>query len=177
MSNNSSTGGYLTPTASSDQEDADLAAILQGAVVGITGLAGQFVRPRWQGLPPQQPPLATDWAAIGVMQAEPTDYTYFDGDGYLDRQERLTVMTSFYGPNAGRYGTLLRDGLYVPQNLEQLYLSGIKLYEAGALVTVPELVGDTWLMRRDLTVVLMRDVERHYDIEAILSAPDQLYVK
>ena len=176
MSNDSSTGGYLVPLGPDEAEDAALAAILQGAVAGITGLAGNLVRPRWQALPPQQPPLTTNWAAIGATQTDPTDYPYFNDAGHLDRQERLTVMASFYGPNAGTYGARLRDGLYVKQNLDVLYANGIKLYEAGTLVTVPELIGDTWVMRRDLTVLLMRDIERAYAIKPIIDGPTHTMV-
>jgi len=46
--------------------DAALDAVFQALVVGITGLPGTLVRPRWQPVPPTQPSVTTNWAAIGV---------------------------------------------------------------------------------------------------------------
>src|SRR4051812_9766277 len=54
--NDSSTGGYLSPVvASSALQDAALDALLQQMVAGITGLPGNMVRPRWQPVTPKQP--------------------------------------------------------------------------------------------------------------------------
>jgi hypothetical protein len=100
-------------------------------LAGLTGLRGDLIRPRWQPLPPNQPPAGTNWAAVGVMERMPLDYTFekfvtdpsSDSDTFtLQRQERLEVMASFYGPSAGGYAQIVRDGIYLSQNREALAL-------------------------------------------------------
>lgn len=67
----SSTGGYLTPApAPAPLQDRTLYEALQAAVVGITGLDGTLVRPRWQAEPSLVPEAATCWIAIGVTDRE-----------------------------------------------------------------------------------------------------------
>jgi hypothetical protein len=181
MPNDSSTGGYLSPVApSSALFDAALDALLQQAVVGITGLAGSLVRPRWQPVVPKQPEPSINWCAIGVTEIDPMDYPaeIHDGAGNgSDQQqawEEFAVLASFYGPDGMANAALLRRGLYVAQNRELLQAQGIDLVEAGKVVTAPDLVNQQWVQRRDIPIRLRRQVVTVYPILNILSADDTL---
>lgn len=181
MSNTSATGGYISPVAPSTAlfDDA-LDALLQQAVVGITGLAGSLVRPRWQPVVPKQPDPTVDWCAIGVTDDTPMDYPAETHDGTgngSDTQqqwEEFIVLASFYGPNNMANASQLRRGLYVAQNREALQLAGIDLVEAGKVVTAPDLVNQQWIKRRDITLRFRRAVASIYPVLNILSADDTL---
>lgn len=177
MPNNSATGGYLSPAvASPPLEDADLDAQFQKAVVGITGLPGKYVRPRWQPTVPKQPEPSVNWCAIGVTAIAPDDGAYIKhfgtGDGHDDyvRHEDIELACSFYGPQAQRYATYLRDGLAIPQNVEQLKLGGIAWVECEALRAAPEFINQQWVKRYDLTARFRRQVKRTYGVLNIVSA-------
>lgn len=179
MSNTSATGGYLSPVApSSAQFDAALDAVIQQVVVGITGIAGSLVRPRWQPVVPKQPEPSVDWCAIGVSGIEPADYPAEShigtGNGSDTQQawEGLGVLASFYGPNAMANASLLKRGLYVAQNREPLQAAGIDVVDAGTITAAPDLVSQQWIRRYDLPIRLRRKVETTYSILNIASADD-----
>ena len=179
MANDSSTGGYLSPVApSSAPFDASLDAVLQQVVVGITGISGSLVRPRWQAVVPKQPEPGTNWCAIGVSGIEPADYPAeaHDGSGNgSDTQqawEGLSVLASFYGPDAMANASLLKRGLYVAQNREPLQAAGIDVVDAGTITAAPDLVNQQWIRRYDLPIRLRRKVETRYPILNIASADD-----
>lgn len=181
MSNDSSTGGYVSPVVpSSALFDDALDALLQQAVVGITGLSGSLVRPRWQVVVPKQPEPSVDWCAIGVTDVTPMDYPAETHDGTGDgsdtqqQWEEFTVLASFYGPNDSSNASLLRRGLYVAQNREALQAAGIDLVEAGKVTTAPDLINQQWIKRRDITLRFRRVVETVYPVLNILSADDTL---
>jgi hypothetical protein len=179
MPNTSATGGYIAGTGAV-VEDSALDAIFQAAVVGITGLPGAMVRPRWQRVVPKQPEPDTDWCAIGVTASDTTDYPVEQhvgtGDGSDDFQkwEELDLLASFYGTNAASFCSLLRDGLYVTQNREVLQAGGIDLIEVGRRITAPDLVNQQWIRRFDLPIRFRRKVERSFPVLNILSAPDSI---
>ena len=174
MSNDSSTGGILAPAASpAPLEDAALDAFLQGLVVGLTGLAGAVVFPRWQPEPPNLPAFATNWAAIGVIEARPDTYAYMlhdptggtgDGSDDMQRHEELEILCSFYGPNAGGNAAQFRDGFMVEQNNDSLTAAGFGFKETRAPVRAPELTKNRWLNRIDVPLVLKRIVLRSYPV-------------
>jgi hypothetical protein len=195
--NDSSTGGYLVPAASpAPLEDGALYEALQAAVVGITGLAGTLVRPRWQAEPAMVPQQATTWCAIGVTDREADIYPYVQFFGntqsyQLQRHEIFVLLCSFYGlgynnqdssldnptptPGADYYAALLRDGLAIPQNLEVLSLEGIYLVAVEDLVTVPVLVKQRWMYRVDLKITLRREIDRTYPVLSIETVNVDLY--
>lgn len=177
MANTSATGGPLLP-ASIDTPvfDLDLDKVLQAVVVGVAGLAGDKVRPRWQPTQPRMPEIGEDWCAIGVTEILPDNNPAVmhdpAGDGHDDliRHEDLAVLASFYGPHAARNAGLLRDGLYISQNREPLDAQGVGLVTTDAVRMVPTLVNEQWQRRADLLITLRRIVRRAYPVLNILSA-------
>jgi len=177
VGNDSTTPGYLVPTAPSPPlEDADLDAVFQQMVVGLTGLPGNLVRPRWQPTVPQQPEPSVNWCAIGVTSsdadANPAMIHNGSGDGsdILQRNEILTVLLSFYGPNASANAAQARDGIYVSQNNAVLSGFSMGLVGVGKKRAVPELVNQQWVRRFDFEMTVRREIIRTYNVLTVLSA-------
>jgi len=177
--NTSATGGYLTPTVSpAPLEDEALVNFFQEWVVGITGLAGQYVRPRWQPEPPNIPGSSINWAAIGIARREVDTFAVEQhlpaGTSQVKRHEVLHFLASFYGPAADSYAHILREGMQLAQNRERLTLNSMGLVESGEAVTVPELVKERWLYRVDLPFSIRRQIIRTYSVLNLNSATVQL---
>jgi hypothetical protein len=177
MSNTSASGGYLSPTvASPPLEDADLDAVFQRAIVGVTSLDGTLVRPRWQVTPPKQPDPTVNWCAFGVIDFDVDDgpaithVSTGDGSDHYVRHEDITLACTFYGPLSQRFAALTRDGLTIPQNLEALKNDGLAFIECMDIRSVPELVNQQWIKRYDLFVRFRRQIQRTYQVLNIISA-------
>lgn len=176
MANDSATGGYLSPVSPVPPEDDALAAIFQQAIVGITGLAGALVRPRWQSVVPQQPEPSTDWCAFGITETDPADFPAVEHDGTgngsstLHRHEEITLLASFYGPGASSNAKTLRDGLYLSQNREALQAEGIDLVGADGIRTAPDFINQQWVRRYDVPLNFRRHAARTYPVLNLLSA-------
>ena len=181
MPNNSATGGYLAPAPSpAPLEDAALYEFLQAAVVGITGMDGTLVRPRWQPEPSLVPEAGTAWCAIGVTDRDADTYPYVGAvpgntSGYeMQRHEEFTLLCSFYdlGYNgqADTLAALLRDGLCIPQNQEALGAGGIFLVSDADLTPFPVLLKQRWQYRVDLSIKMRREIDRVYPVLTIESA-------
>lgn len=180
MPNTSATGGPLTPAAvPAPLEGEALNDFLQEWIVGIVGLAGAMVRPRYQAEPPNIPAAGAAWMAFGTTTRPndtfPAVWHDSEGDGAdtLQRHETINILCSFYdlGTNglADKYAALLRDGLAIAQNLAPLAAAGMGLVECGETVAVPSLLKIRWLYRVDLPVVLTRQIDRIYPVENIES--------
>ncbi|WP_250512696.1 hypothetical protein [Caballeronia sp. INDeC2] len=180
MANDSSTGGYLAPVdAQPPPEDAALDAIFQQLVVGVTGLPGSLVRPRWQPVVPKQPEANVNWCAIGVSDQTPDASPAIqhnpagDGSDTYIRHEDIDVMCSFYGPGAKGFAQMLVDGLCIAQNIEQIKARGMAFVSTSLIRAAPDLVNEQWIRRYDLTLHFRRAVTRTYAVLNILSAqPD-----
>ena len=175
--NDSSTGGYLAPAvATPPLEDDALSAVFQQLIVGVTGMQGSLVRPRWQATVPKQPEPSVNWCALGIS-TQPLD----DGpaivhsssgagaDTYI-RHQRIEVLATFYGPSSMQYAQLLLDGLAIPQNLEQLKANDMQSVTEGDMRAAPEMVNQQWIRRYDVTLVFRRKITRSYPVLSILSA-------
>lgn len=175
MANTSATGGYLSPGSPLPPEDAALDAIFQQAIVGITGLDGTLVRPRWQAVVPQQPEPSTNWCAFGITDTGPADFPAVEHDGIgdgasmLHRHEEITLLASFYGPGASGNAKTLRDGLYLSQNREALQAAGIDLIGTDDIRAAPDLINQQWVRRFDLPLNFRRHAVRTYPILNLLS--------
>lgn len=170
--NTSATGGYLVPTNQILDDDA-LVDVLTALVAGVTQLDPTLIRPRWQIDPPNQPSKTTNWCAFGISSKTRLDYPYiehFPGYDVMQRQERMDCEASFMGPEAYIYARKLRDGLYLPQNLESVAVHDIKLYEVGDLVEVPvPLVSTQFVRQVDVPVVFMRQINEVFQILDVAS--------
>lgn len=186
MANTSATGGYLVPTSPEILEGDELEDILTEAVAGITGLDGKLVRPKWQPKPPKRPAASVDWAALGITESDadagPVLAHNPNGGGGLGetkytRQKDVTVLASFYGPNARSIAQRLEDGLTIPQNLEILQEKSISFVSAGTIRAVPESVNMQYVERYDLLVYFRRAVTRTYAIQTIQTVGVELHVE
>lgn len=173
------TADYLLPTSNPIDGD-DLDNQLQLAVVGITGLPGNLVRPRWQAQPPQQPDNETNWCAVGVINNRNTDYTWIrlNSDNLSStqyRQQEFTMLASFYGPLAVTYANMLNDGIEIPNNMWGLYAVGIKLIGVdGDIIRVPDITNAQWINRADINIRFRRETSRVYGIPSVLSSSGTL---
>lgn len=175
MSNTSATGGYLTPT-SEPLQDVSLDQFLQVFVVGLCGLPGQLVRPRWQPEPPNLPAFGTDWVACGVHSTDRETFGYVkhfgDGDGHEEvwQHEVVNFLCSFYGPNAWNFAGRLAQGIMLSQNREALFLAEMGVVEVTSPIAAPELTKNKWMHRVDETLRVRRKIVRSYSIYNLLSA-------
>lgn len=176
MSNTSATGGYLAAT-SGPLTNVQIEDALHDLVAGITGLAGDLVRPRWQETPPKQPARDVNWCSIGVADrnsAGAPAVQHSDVNGGMDTVttwESLDVVASFYGPDAAELAGILRDGLSVEQNRAALRAAGLALGGVGVLRSVPELVNNAWIKRVDLDLEIRNETRRTYAVLNILCGP------
>lgn len=178
---------YVAPTAPAFvNDDEALENALQALVKGLTGLPGDHVRPRWQPVPALELGAFTDWCAVGVrdeeadtaphirhmttINADPTQR----GQSIYQRNSRIDVLASFYGPNSRGYASLLRDGVCVEGNRWALQAAGLDVEAGSRMSRFPELVGLEWRNRIDLAFALVRNSERIYPIRDLISAPIQL---
>ncbi|GBU18027.1 MULTISPECIES: hypothetical protein [Methylobacterium] len=178
--NTSATGGYLAPTSPAPATDLDLDQVLQALVVGLTGLPGDWVRARWQPNDdlgeerPRIPSIGTTWCAVGVTDTmrddQPAQIHRSAGDGstILIAHETVTALASFYGPKGDGYASLMRDGLSIAQNREDLTRMGMALYDVDPVRRVPSIMNTRTRRRADLIFRLRRRVERIYPILNVL---------
>ena len=187
MPNTSATGGWLQPTNTipAQAEDSALDNLLQAAVVGITGLPGELVRPRWQRTPPQQPPNPdTNWCAIGVTEETPDAHAaqihHGAGDasdtdagalagGWTESQRHIDILVvaTFYGAAARAYAGILSDGIEIAQNRDMLRASGLAYVSVGKPAITSDLISNQWRARVDLPIKFRRQVSRSYAIRNI----------
>lgn len=179
--NTSATGGYVTDQPPSVLSGEHITRLLQKMVMALTGLPGTLVRPRWQPMPPSQPPAETTWASVGVQRVEADEFPYIVHDpsgtfpGALapgvDRMQRhatLTVLVTFYGPEAEDTGGRLRDALYIPQQMEGM--RPLKLLTVRDLARAPEMINQQWIDRVDLEIDLRMQINRVYPIYDLAGA-------
>lgn len=158
MSNTSATGGALVPTATTSRERTE--DVLHGLIVGLTGLPGSLLRPRWQSKTPTLPGPDVTWGAFGITSRDMPNFPQVvqldDDRAQVLVHETLQVLVSFYGPGAEDMAVLLRDALHVSQNREPLYRQGMAFVQAGSVISVPELVAMRWISRVDIPLTFRR---------------------
>lgn len=173
----SATGGYIDPSTGAIYDNA-LDDLLQQVIVGLTGLAGNLVRPRFPaGTPPQHPEFNVNWISFGVMgPGEEDAYAYErhaaagDGSSTIERDEVLELRASFYGPNAASLVARFRDGLQVSTNRDALVSADLALIEIRPSTRIPALLSETWVNRINLSVMFRRRTSRLYAVLNLLSS-------
>ena len=180
MTGSSTVAGYIRPSnISKPPNRLTLLQFIQTVLVGLSGIDGSLVRPKWQPKPPPQPDPETNWIAFGIIEDEPT----FNGAIVTDnagvttqqRQRKLTIQTSFYGPNALDFIELVQDGFQLGQNLAALKSANMGLTETTRAIHIPELVNEVWIDRYEMSVILQREVISTYPIVTITSASGTIF--
>ena len=172
----SATGGYLAPSLGDIASREQVEDSLHAAIVGMTGLTPEMVRPRWQQEPPKPPANNVNWCAFGVSEWQAEDYPEVrhqgagDGQDILTRNEVIAVLVSFYGPLASILAKQLSLGLYVEQNREQLRKVGIVFVEAKTLRHLPAVAGVDFRERFDLPLVFRVQSKTNYAVLNILKS-------
>jgi hypothetical protein len=175
--NTSATGGFITGKPPPPPTGEQITRALQKLVMALADLPGTLVRPRWQPMPPSQPQADVTWASIGVTAVEADDFPSIRHDGVgtfpgalapgVDRMQRhatLTVVATFYGPEAETCAAALRDALYMPQNWSPMMALGLKLREVRDLARAPEIINQQWIDRFDLQIMVRQQIDRVYPI-------------
>jgi hypothetical protein len=184
MSNDSTAAGYLSPTSTAPADDLSLDAVFQTLFVGVTGLPGPLVRPRWQTTVPQEPDVSVTWCAVGITSVKADNpairHNPADAGGLgtdtLYRHELIEVLASFYGPTGQQTAELARDGLWVERNNSTLapFLT-VFTGETDSIRSVPELINQQWRRRYDFTCWFRRQVIRSYGIRNLVACELDLY--
>lgn len=172
MPTDSSSVGFLAPIQANPY-DRSLEDALHAIIVGMTGITGSLVRPRWQPEPPQQPDFNTDWVAFGIVRTSVDTFAYHhhtEDRQEVDRDELLSVMHSFYGPNCHSNCERFRDGWEIHQNRDAAKELSLGLVEVQEAVHLPALLKERWVQRVDTTVVFRRRTTRQYPVLTIASA-------
>lgn len=166
--------GYMIPSQV-PVADRPLEDIMQAAIRGITGLAGQWVRPQTPEIISNRPEVTQDWISFRITPRE------FDFDPHINHQpaaletgasevsrdEVMETALSFYGPAAHQYLNRWVNGLNIDQNRWSLMDAGIKLQSHGQPVTLPALVKEHWQRRIDLTSIFVRRSKVIYPIRTV----------
>ena len=151
--------------------------LITAVLAATTGIPPALVRPRWQLTPPEQPPVGTPWAAVGIVRRLAEGYTWQGMSTLpgttteallLKRWETLEVLCSFYGPNAEDLAELFRDSLYLGQNLEALIANGFAVIGLGDVLAVPDLVNWQWIDHQDVRLELAREFDRYFPMQSLL---------
>lgn len=170
----SSTGGFITPISPDPDEDLALVRSINLTVAGVTGLTGpDLVRPRWQAKPLPQPDRDVNWVSVGVTSSkrDANASKKFDPDKGMitTRTVEMRLLASFYGPMSGTYADRLSAGLDMGQNREAIRSLGLAFVSVGDPLHVPELVGQEFINRVDLTFTLRRLEVHVYPVEPFKS--------
>jgi hypothetical protein len=166
----SATGGYLVQTEVALPGGLSLTQYIQQVIVGITGLQGTLVRPKWQKNPPKVLPNPEDnYCAFRVTTRTPDASAFHklndNGNGsVLQRHVELAISCSFYGSDCEKNAALLSDGLEIAQNRDALKAANIGVKDIGVAIYVPELHGQVWYPRCDITIVLKRQIDKNFSV-------------
>lgn len=167
--------GYLGPTTLNVEGDT-WEDFLHDVIAGVTGLNPTLVRPRWQAQPPVTPAVNVTWCAFGVMNTtadyEPwiNHYGTDPAHDLLQRMERVTVLTSFYGPLAQETASVLRDGLYIDQNRAAFRANAVGIIEVDDILRTSDLFREQFRERSDLNLILRREIRRSYNVLNLVRA-------
>lgn len=169
----SSQAGYLRSGAAPPYDEA-LEDIFQAVLVGITGIPGNMVRPRYQKDPGNMPGFDVDWVAFGVTVEEDmwNAYKHLNPDGSytVEGQETIYVNASFYGPNYSATSRRWRDGMQISQNRDDLTTQKIAFQHFAPSAIVPALLKEQWVKRADVRGTFHRWAVRTYPVLSFTGA-------
>lgn len=146
----------------------------------ITGLPLNRVVRRWLPRPGTRPGIDEDWIAVGVerVQTHGTPYQRGrkgqpedaeSGDVVREVHQTLHCIASFYGPNAAQIVDDFRDAAQLFQTNAALQAQGLTLQGiAEDALQLPDLLGEQWVPRFDITFKLGRKVSRTYGVRDLV---------
>lgn len=170
MSNDSSTGGYLVQSESALPGGLTLLQYIQQVIVGLTGFAGNKVRPKWQKNPTKFDATPEDnFCTFGVIteEADYDAYTVVNEAGTFSTmkvREDVSVTCSFYGTDAQMNASKLRDAFKISQNRDKLREAQMNYIGVSAVAYVPEIHGQVWFPRADITIILTRTIDKNFAV-------------
>ena len=177
MATSSAEAGFLAPGSSPIYDD-PFADALQAVIVGITGLAGQMVRPMWIPEPPVPPSHETSWISFGVITTDGDRFAYAGHDPALDTglgadrieaDELIQVRHSFYGPQSQALCQRYRRGLEIGQNRAPLLAISATIVEVGEARSVPALLMQKWVRKVDVMATFRRRAVHVYPIRTVIT--------
>jgi hypothetical protein len=183
--NTSATGGFLLDRPPGPPRAEEIERVLQITVQTLSNLPASLVRPRWQPMPPTQPPANVTWASVGVQKIEADEFPdiqHLDivlpgargrGADHMKRHMTVTVLVTMYGPEAEDAAAQLRDNLYIPQQMEGTF--PLKLLTIRDLARAPELINQQWINRVDLEIDFRMQSDRIYPVLNLRGADVQLH--
>ncbi|WP_269914800.1 phage neck terminator protein [Acinetobacter sp. HY1485] len=166
----SATGGFLSPSGAVTYGQ-ELEDLFQAFIVGVTGLDGTLVRPRWQPEPLPMPSITENWCAFGIKTITPDDGPYFEQHNTnIDniRHEVLEVFLSFYGLQGQQLANTFKNGLGIPQNIQQLL--SFKFVDVSAITTAPDFLNQQYVHRYDLVATFRRKTTQQYAVDTLQSS-------
>lgn len=178
MPNNSSTGGFILPTTTTEN-DKILLRTFHDLFVGISGLDNTLVRPRFQRNPPPIPTSEVDWIAFGIQELE-EDFTPFkkvNNDGLTSDYvytDKIVLLLSFFGDNSEKYFGRVYQGLQVEQNRTALRIKNITFQNAEKMFSRYENINDQFYKRTDALFNFNRKRVDNFAEMSLLSLQDNI---
>ena len=154
--------------------------VIRKWMADITGLPLHRVVRRWLPRPGTRPGIDEDWIAVGVerVQTHGTPYQRGrkgqpedaeSGDVVREVHQTLHCIASFYGPNAAQIVDDFRDAAQLSQTNAALQAQGLTLQGiAEDALQLPDLLGEQWVPRFDITFKLGRKVTRTYGVRDLV---------
>ena len=154
--------------------------VIRKWMADITGLPLHRVVRRWLPRPGTRPGIDEDWIAVGVerVQTHGTPYQRGrkgqpedaeSGDVVRETHQTLHCIASFYGPNAAQIVDDFRDAAQLFQTNAALQAQGFTLQGiAEDALQLPDLLGEQWVPRFDITFKLGRKVSRTYGVRDLV---------
>lgn len=154
--------------------------VIRKWMADVTGLPLHRVVRRWLPRPGTRPGIDEDWIAVGVerVQTHGTPYQRGrkgqpedaeSGDVVREVHQTLHCIASFYGPNAAQIVDDFRDAAQLFQTNAALQAQGLTLQGiAEDALQMPDLLGEQWVPRFDITFKLGRKVTRTYGVRDLV---------
>lgn len=171
---------YVLPSSTVPfPKNLSLKQFIQTVIVGISGISGNLVRPKWQPESPKQPDINVNWIAYGIELATPDANSYVgvnaEGVTISQRHEELEVSLHIYGPDCGGLYGLLRDGFQIEVNRFGLFNANMGFTTIGPAQHSPDFVNERWIDRIITSIFLRREIQRTYPVLTLVSASGTVF--